>query len=144
MPNLHSALAILVLGGLVGCQQHSKSLYCPQSMDEVASRSEVGKNVWCESSDKVRAQWIEWHAGTTKPRQSCSYRGLKPEGSITAWHPDGKPWVQGQFAAGQKVGKWKQWDASGNEVAEGDYSSGRLVAGAPVAGMALCEKMAKP
>jgi hypothetical protein len=52
--------------------------------------------------------------------------------------------VQGQFAAGVKVGKWKQWDADGNEVAEGDYQTGRLVAGAPVAGMALCEKMARP
>jgi len=62
---------------------------------------------------------FEWHAGTTQPRQSCSYRSLKPEGSFTAWHPDGKPWVQGQFAAGQTAGKWKQWDVAGNEVAEG-------------------------
>jgi hypothetical protein len=52
--------------------------------------------------------------------------------------------VQGQFAAGQTAGKWKQWDVAGNEVAEGDYSGGRLVAGAPVAGMSLCEKMARP
>ena len=144
MQSLCYAFAILVLGCLAGCTQEPKSPYCPQGMSEVASRSEPAKSVWCESRDKVRAQWIQWHAGTTKPRQSCSYRDLKPEGSFTAWHPDGKPWVQGQFAAGQKVGNWKQWDASGNEVAEGDYGSGRLVAGAPVAGMALCEKMAKP
>jgi hypothetical protein len=144
MQSLRYAFAILVLGCLAGCKQEPKSPYCPQGMSEVASRSEPGKNVWCESRDKVRAQWIQWHAGTTKPRQSCGYRDFKPEGSFTAWHPDGKPWVQGQFAAGQKVGKWKQWDISGNEVAEGDYGSGRLVAGAPVAGMALCEKMAKP
>ena len=142
MPNLRYAVAILVLGGLAGCKQHAKSPYCPQGMYEVTERSEAGKNVWCETSDNVRAQWIEWHVGTTKPRQSCSYRSLKPEGSFTAWHPDGKPWVQGQFVAGQKVGKWKQWDSEGNEVAEGDYNSGRLVAGAPVAGLALCEKMA--
>ena len=51
--------------------------------------------------------------------------------------------MQGQFVAGLKAGKWKQWDPTGNEVAEGEYSSGRLVAGAPVAGMALCEKMAR-
>ena len=144
MRSLRYAFAILVFGCLAGCKQEPKSPYCPHGMSEVASRSEPGKNVWCQSRDKVRAQWIEWHAGTTKPRQSCSYRDLKPEGSFTAWHPDGKPWVQGQFAVGQKVGKWKQWDASGNEVAEGDYNSGRLVAGAPVAGMSLCEKMAQP
>lgn len=144
MPNLRYALAILALGGLAGCKQQPKSLHCPQGMAEVASRSDPGKSVWCESPDKVRAQWIEWHPGTTKPRQSCGYRSLKPEGSFAAWHPDGKPWVQGRFAGSQKVGKWKQWDASGNEVAEGDYSNGRLVAGAPVAGMALCEKVARP
>ena len=143
MPNLRHALAILVLLGLAGCNQYPKSLYCPQGMHEVASRSEPGKHVWCESKDKVRAQWIEWHAGTTQPRQSCSYRSLKPEGSCTAWHPEGKLWVQGQFVAGQTAGKWKQWDVAGNEVAEGDYSGGRLVAGAPVAGMSLCEKMAR-
>jgi len=144
MPNLCYALAILVLGGFAACKSHPKSIHCPQGMADVAARSEPGKNVWCESSDKVRAQWIEWHAGTTQPRQSCSYRDFKPEGSFTAWHPDGKLWVQGQFVAGQKAGKWKQWDPAGNEVAEGDYNSGRLVAGAPVAGMALCEKMARP
>jgi len=143
MPDLRYALAILVLGGLAGCKQHPRSLYCPKGMEEVAERSEPGKHVWCETSDKARAQWLEWHPGTTKPRQSCGYNALKPEGSFTAWHPDGKPWVQGQFVAGLKAGKWKQWDPTGNEVAEGEYSSGRLVAGAPVAGMALCEKMAR-
>jgi hypothetical protein len=144
MPSPRCALVILVLGSLAGCKHQPKSPYCPQGMGEVATRSESGKSVWCESSDKVRAQWIEWHPGTTKPRQSCGYRDLAPEGSFAAWHLDGKPWVQGQFVAGQKAGKWKQWDTAGNEVAEGDYSSGRLVAGAPVAGMALCEKMARP
>jgi hypothetical protein len=143
MLNLRHALAILVVADLAGCKTQPQSPYCPQGMSEVATRSEPGKHVWCESGDKVRAQWIEWHPGTTQPRQSCSYRNLNAEGSFTAWHRDGKPWVQGQFVSGQKTGKWKQWDASGNEVAEGDYSSGRLVAGAPVAGIALCEKMAR-
>ncbi len=144
MADLRYALAILVLGSVAGCKQQPKSLHCPKGMVEVASRTDPRKSVWCESPDKIRAQWIEWHPGTTKPQQSCGYRNHKPEGSFTAWHPDGKPWVQGQFADGQKVGKWKQWDDSGNEVAEGDYSRGRLVAGAPVAGMALCAKMARP
>jgi antitoxin component YwqK of YwqJK toxin-antitoxin module len=104
----------------------------------------AGKTLWCESKDKLRSQWVEWHKGATTLRQSCSYRNGKPEGSFTAWHPEGKPWVQGQFSGGQKVGKWKQWDSSGNEVAEGDYASGRLVAGAPVAAMADCEKVVGP
>jgi hypothetical protein len=69
-------------------------------------------------------------------------RGQEPTGSFTAWLPDGKPWIQGQYAVGFKTGKWKQWNASGNLVAEGDYRSGRLVAGAPVAAMAGCERVA--
>jgi hypothetical protein len=46
--------------------------------------------------------------------------------------------------AGQKMGKWKQWDSGGSEVAEGDYSADRLVAGAPVGAMADCEKVVRP
>ena len=101
----------------------------------------AGKTLWCESKDKARAQWIEWHKDSTALRQSCSYHDEKPEGSFTAWHPEGKVWVQGQFGGGHKIGKWKQWDANGSEVAEGDYSNGRLVAGAPVAAIADCEKV---
>ena len=143
MPNLRYALVVLALGGLLGCKQKTSS-YCPKGMAEVSLRSEPGKSVWCETKDKARAQWIEWHPKTTRPRQSCGYRDGRPEGSFTAWHPDGKPWVQGQFADGQKMGKWKQWDGAGSEVAEGDYRAGRLIAGAPVAAVAGCERAAKP
>jgi hypothetical protein len=132
-----------VLCGLFACK-HETSPFCPQGMSPVAARSVVGKSLWCESQDKLRAQWVEWHAGGTQLRQSCGYRSGKPEGSFTAWHPSGKPWVHGQFTGGAKFGKWKQWDGLGSLVAEGDYSGGRLVAGAPVAGMADCEKMVKP
>jgi hypothetical protein len=142
MPKLRCLVVVLALAGLAGCK--SKPSRCPKGMKEVPLRSEPGKSLWCESPDKTRAQWIEWHPKTTQPRQSCSYRSGHPEGSFTAWYPDGKPWVQGQFADGQKTGKWKQWDAGGNEVAEGDYRSGRLIAGAPVAGMAGCDRAAKP
>jgi hypothetical protein len=146
MTILRWMLAVGLLGSMA-CKRKPSSPFCPQGMDEVPARSEAGKSVWCEARDKSsaqwRAQWIEWHVGTTKPRQSCAFHDGKPEGSFTAWHPDGKLWVQGQFATGAKVGKWKQWDAEGNEVAEGDYQGGRLVAGAPVAGMALCEKMVR-
>lgn len=143
MLKLRYVCVLLALGTLAACKQET-SPFCPQGMSALRARSVEGKSIWCESSDKLRAQWIEWHPGTTKPRQSCSYREGKPEGSFTAWHPNGKQWVQGQFAGGHQIGKWKQWDESGSEVAEGEYTSGRLVAGAPVAGMALCQKMARP
>lgn len=140
MPTLRCALVVVLLAGLAACSRKTSKL-CPKGMSEVAARSEAGRSVWCESSDKLRAQWVEWHPKTTRLRQSCSYYKGQPAGSFTAWHPDGKPWVQGQFADGLKTGKWKQWDPSGSEVAEGDYRSGRLIAGAPVAGIASCEKV---
>jgi len=134
-------VGVLLISGLGGCRG-KKSSYCPQGMSEVSSRSEPGRSVYCQSPDKVRAQWVELHPKTKRPRQSCSYYNGKPEGSFTAWHADGKPWVHGQFADGLKTGKWKQWDNAGNVVAEGDYRTGRLIAGAPVAGMAGCERKA--
>jgi len=135
-----AVLAVSVACGCLACGRE-RSPFCPQGLYPVKERSSAGKNLWCESKDKSRAQWIEWHDDSKALRQSCSYRGGKPEGSFTAWHPEGKVWVQGQFANGQKAGKWKQWDVGGSEVAEGDYATGRLVAGAPVAAMADCEKV---
>ena len=143
MTILRWVLAVGLLGS-TACKRQPVSPFCPKGMREAPTWSDAGKSVWCEAPDKSRAQWIEWHPGTTKPRQSCAFHDGRSEGSFAAWHPGGKLWVQGQFAAGVKVGKWKQWDADGNEVAEGDYQTGRLVAGAPVAGMALCEKVARP
>jgi len=141
MRKLCCALVLVSVIGLTACRR-SRPNNCPKDMEEVPARSEPGKSVYCQSSDKKRAQWIEWHPKTTRPRQSCSYNDGKPTGSFTAWLPDGKPWIQGQYAMGFKTGKWRQWDASGNLVAEGDYRSGRLVAGAPVAAMAGCERAA--
>jgi hypothetical protein len=145
MSILRYLLAIPLICGSVcvssGCGRET-SPFCPKGLYPAKERSVAGKTLWCESKDKGRSQWMEWHKGAAQLRQSCSYLDGKPEGSFTAWHPEGKVWVQGQFVGGQKVGKWKQWDASGSEVAEGDYSSGRLVAGAPVAAMSDCEKAA--
>lgn len=139
MSTLRYLVLIPLVCGFFGCGRET-SPFCPQGLYPVKDRGVAGKTLWCESADKSRAQWIEWHKGATTFRQSCSYRDGKPEGSFTAWHPEGKPWVQGQYSAGQKIGKWKQWDAGGSAVAEGDYSADRLVAGAPVGAMADCEK----
>ena len=141
MPALRFSSAILLACGLIGCGRPT-SPFCAKGLYPVTERSLPGKTLWCESKDQARAQWIEFHAGTTKLRQSCAFHNGKPEGSFTAWHPERRVWVQGQFASGQKIGKWKQWDASGGEVAEGDYSGGRLVAGAPVGAAAGCEAAA--
>ncbi len=135
-----AVLAVVLACASLACGRET-SPFCAKGLYPVKERSTAGKNLWCESKDKSRAQWMEWHKNSTVLRQSCSYHAGKPEGSFTAWHGEGKIWVQGQFAGGNKVGKWKQWDVGGSEVAEGDYASGRLVAGAPVAAIADCEKV---
>jgi hypothetical protein len=138
---------LVVLGaaaGLLGCKHQASSPFCPQGMLPLGPATPSAKSLWCASPDKARSQWIEWHDGAKQLRQSCSYLQGKPEGSFTAWHVGGTPWVHGQFSGGVKVGKWKQWDVSGSLVAEGDYNSGRLVAGAPVAAMAGCDKVPRP
>ncbi len=139
MSTLRHLFVIPLVCVLFGCGRET-SPFCPQGFFPVKDRSVVGKTLWCESKDKSRLQWIEWHKDGQSLRQSCGYRGGKAEGSFTAWHLDGKVWVQGQFSGGHKVGKWKQWDSGGSQVAEGDYASDRLVAGAPVGAMADCEK----
>ena len=143
MPKVRHLFVLVGLVGVMGCRAKAPSP-CPKGMSEVPRRSEPGRSVWCQTADQKRAQWIEWHPKSTQPRQSCGYYDGRPEGAFTAWFPSGKLWVQGQFTDGQKAGKWKQWDNAGTAVAEGDYRGGRLIAGAPVAGMAMCERAAKP
>jgi hypothetical protein len=142
MPKQACVLAVLVFVGLPGCARKTSS-HCPKDMAEVPARAVPGKSIWCQTKDAARAHWVEWYPNTTRPRQSCNFYRDQPEGSFTAWYSDGKPWVQGQFVDGQKTGKWQQWDISGNLVAEGDYRGGRLIAGAPVAGMAGCDRALK-
>jgi hypothetical protein len=138
---LRNFAVMVVSCWLLGCGRETSSP-CPKGLFPVQGRSVESKSSWCESKDKARSQWIEWYKGGTEPRQSCSFRNGKAQGSFTAWHPGGKIWVQGQFENGKKVGRWKQWDLGGAEVAQGDYASGRLVAGAPVAAIAGCEQAA--
>lgn len=117
-----------------------KSSYCAENMDWDQGKSEPDKTVWCRSSDRRTAQFVELHRDGKAKRQSCTYVDGKAEGSFTAWHPNGRTWVAGQFSQGRPVGHWTQWDKAEAKVAEGDYRDGRFIAGAPVAGIALCER----
>jgi antitoxin component YwqK of YwqJK toxin-antitoxin module len=108
-------------------------------MSLVSSKSTVGKAIWCKSGDGKQARWIQFYSPTDR-RQSCGYSGGKAEGSFTAWHAGGKPWIEGEYEDGRKNGKWTQWDKSGAKVAAGEYRRGEFVAGAPVGIPALCEE----
>ncbi len=139
MTGVRRISVVLILTGVVagGC---SRSKKCPEGMNIVADRSQDGKVLWCKSSDGKLARWIEFYEGTDR-RQSCGYSGGKPEGSFTAWHAGGKPWLEGEYRDGRKNGRWTQWDKTGAKVADGEYRNGDFVGGAPVGIPAACEKM---
>jgi len=130
-------IVALVLAHGVGCK--GASSVCPEGTHLVKERSTPGKEVWCRSKDGATARWLIFNGRDLL--QSCGFRDGKAEGTFTAWHPGGKPWLQGDYREGAKVGRWTQWDAAGNKVAEGEYRTGQYVSGAPVGTPAQCERL---
>ena len=130
------AFVALCLGLAASCGGAPKP--CPRGMSVDEARSQAGKSIWCRSDDGQLARWIELADGAK--RQACSYTNGRPEGSFLAWHPNGRTWVEGTYQDGSKFGKWKQWDAEGALVAQGEYRRGEFVAGAPVGLVAACEQ----
>jgi hypothetical protein len=141
MRRLQSVVFLAVIAG-VACQRGPG--LCPEGMQPDRARESDGKSVWCKGKDGPTRRWIElW--GPTDRRQSCGFRqDGKPDGAFLAWHKGGKRWLEGQYRDGQKQGQWTQWDKDGHRVAEGEYRDGRLVSGAPVGMVALCEQQTPP
>lgn len=145
MDAFRRTVVVLVLAASSGlaCRGGGAGRVCPEGMTLVGAKSVAGKSAWCRSADGKLARWIEFYDEKNR-RQSCGYSGGKPEGSFLAWHPGGKPWIEGEYRQGLKAGHWIQRDKEGLKVAEGEYREGTFVAGAPVANPALCEKMTPP
>ncbi len=135
-------LAIACLGS-VACKHPGPSV-CPEGMSLDGKQSNPGHFVWCHSKEGGRAQYIEFQPDGKEKRQICEFRDGRAEGPFSAWFPGGKVWIAGQFLAGVPDGRWSQWDKSGARVAEGEYRGGRFIAGAPVAGTPICEKLHPP
>jgi hypothetical protein len=117
---------------------------CPEGMSLANKQSKPGQFIWCRGRDGKRAQYIEFQPGGNEKRQICDFREGRAEGPFTAWFPGGKVWIAGRFAEGRPDGRWTQWNKAGSRVAEGEYRDGRFVAGAPVAGTAVCDKLRPP
>jgi hypothetical protein len=103
--------------------------------------SRPGSFEWCRSKDGRKTQYVELQSNGKERRQTCDFRDGRLDGPFTAWHPGGKTWIEGRFSGGLPDGRWSQWDKAGMRVAEGEYRSGRFVAGAPVASTAVCDKL---
>jgi hypothetical protein len=130
-------LAVLFLSAIaaVSCQRGPG--LCPEGMRPDGEAD--GTSLWCSARSGGARRWLELYSPTER-RQSCGYERGKAEGAYLAWHKGGKRWIEGRYQAGEKEGAWTQWDKDGNRVAEGEYRSGRLISGAPVGLVALCEK----
>jgi hypothetical protein len=141
MTTLRCVVSLLGCAGILalGCQSPIKG--CPEGFDGVRERSTPGKVLVCKSRDGTTQRWIELQDGTEKPRQICSFSGGRPAGEFRAFHPDGRDWLRGTYVDGAKSGVWTQLDGDGLKVAEGEYRTGQLVAGAPVGAPARCEAL---
>jgi len=135
---LRALQSVVLLAVITGASCQRGSGLCPEGMQPDRAREVAGKSLWCKGKDATQ-RWIElWGPG--ERRQSCGYgKDGRPDGEFLAWHKGGKSWLQGQYRDGEKEGKWTQWDKEGHPVAEAEYRSGRLVSGAPVGMVALCE-----
>jgi hypothetical protein len=133
------ALQLVVFLGVIGvvaCQR-GRGL-CPEGMKVDTDRAGDANSLWCKGKEASVRRWIQlWGPGDK--RQSCGFRAGKPDGTFHAWHKGGNKWLEGQYRGGAKAGLWTQWDKEGHRVAEGEYRDGRLVGGAPVGMVALCE-----
>jgi hypothetical protein len=127
------AIAALVLAA--GCRQGK---YCPSGYDTQPA-GDVG--VWCRQRGGGDALYIMFHPGGRQARMHCRFVNGVPSGAFESWHPNGKPEVKGQYRDGRKQGKWLQTDQFGGKLADGEYRSGTLVAGAPVGLASLCESL---
>jgi hypothetical protein len=136
-----TAFVAVALGGCGGGDRSGAR--CPEGMSLASERGGPPVVRWCKSKGGT-AVALELHADAKTRRMSCDYVGGKASGPFTAWHPDGKVWVQGQYEDGHKVGRWSQWNRDGMKVAEGEYRSGDLVQGAPVGMIARCEQGTVP
>ncbi len=108
---------------------------CPPGHEETRTSPET---FWCQDPATKNAEFVRMHPGTKQAEQRCPFAAGVLSGPFEATHPNGKRWVVGRYEAGQPAGRWTQWDATGQRVAEGDYRDGRLVQGAPVAVASIC------
>lgn len=76
---------------------------------------------------------------TGEKREQCPLHGQVLDGPYLAWHENGTLFLQGSYHGGLKQGRWFQWSASGQKVADAEYRDGQLLAGAAIGVAATCE-----
>lgn len=60
-----------------------------------------------------------------KKQSSMEYISGLPNGTLTAWYPDGSKQVEGKIIGASKVEKWIAWYQNGNKIREGEYKNNR-------------------
>ena len=129
---LFPVAGVLLLGG---CR---RSTHCPEGWREEAVGNPA-TGYWCRTPKANTTQYKQVHPQNGRVRQVCNYTAGRPDGPFEAYHPDGKRWIEGQYANGRLHGPWTQWDDRGAKVVAGEYREGALISGAPVGIAAVCE-----
>jgi antitoxin component YwqK of YwqJK toxin-antitoxin module len=70
--------------------------------------------------------WQTFDATGKQLLQEENYSQGKPNGTMKAWHPNGKLRVQVEIKDGKQHGRTQQWDENGKLVADVGYIEGKL------------------
>ncbi|MFH1680296.1 MAG: hypothetical protein ABIH26_06575 [Candidatus Eisenbacteria bacterium] len=69
-------------------------------------------------------RYAAWHPNG-RPEVEGKYREGKREGRFTYWHANGVKAREGVFREGKEEGLWVRWHENGNKADEGEYRGGK-------------------
>ena len=64
--------------------------------------------------------WTSWYDNGQK-NSECKYIDGKEDGAYHVWYPNGKPYINGHYKLGEKVGFWTFHDTLGKVVKETNF-----------------------
>ncbi|MDR2408986.1 MAG: hypothetical protein LBE13_12855 [Bacteroidales bacterium] len=73
--------------------------------------------------DTVQARngvWTSWYENGQKNSEQ-NYINGKEDGKYRVWHPNGEPWIKGEYKMGEKTGVWSFHDTLGKVITEKDF-----------------------
>ncbi|MBI5510151.1 MAG: hypothetical protein HY903_15445 [Deltaproteobacteria bacterium] len=76
----------------------AEALACPTGAARKEQKTAAARETWCAKPDGTR------------------------HGPRHAWHQNGKPWFEGEYADGKRTGAWRFWFQSGAPMASATYA----------------------
>jgi antitoxin component YwqK of YwqJK toxin-antitoxin module len=69
------------------------------------------------NSQERNGVWSSWYKNGQKNSEQ-NYINGKEDGKYRVWHPNGKPYIKGQYEMGEKTGTWSFHDFLGKVINE--------------------------